>query len=496
MDAVGYFTVLSTGAQSGGCNLTIEVLYRVLHYLQDHNFKFAAKATFYGDNHTDNKTPTVLVFIAHLVKQCVFKSASLGFQPVGHGHNKVDNKNANMSKELTLDTTQAYSPARFFAALRSAFAQETAKPTIILLESVGDWSGLLADDMRALDIGRLCCSQGSGDFSRKYEFTLNAAGEVIFTYHRFLHEQAKYPRSLNEGQNYTSALYGVGQVVSTCFEPATTTWATTIMFPCGASETISLPVAGIVMFPRPGPDPPFKPRGEPMSDEWAKKLKQIKKNIDHCAEKLTVFQEYGGVLPDVYSSWSEFFAKEEILVAACSADPTGPYYRGPCLYTPSLLPTEFELAVPVVAVPAQLTPFPPYPFDPVTHPNFTGPQRAAVMESSRHPPSLQPGGLVLLKLRFGANTPATHSLPFCLAFLPADFSLLNVPDGALIKFKPFFSATEISGTWSQRNPNVDLVAPLSSIMVSDLEFTQQRKLKVISLKKIRAFVPPYELGEV
>jgi hypothetical protein len=67
-------------------------------FLQDHNYKFAARGTFYGDNHVDNKTPAVLFFLGHLVKQRVFLVASLGFQPVGHGHNKVDNKNANISK--------------------------------------------------------------------------------------------------------------------------------------------------------------------------------------------------------------------------------------------------------------------------------------------------------------------------------------------------------------------------------------------------------------
>ncbi len=70
-------------SQSSGCDLTIEVLYRILQLLQSMGYRFPGKAYFYGDNHTDIKTPAVLLFLAYLVRIGVFTEAKACFLLVG-----------------------------------------------------------------------------------------------------------------------------------------------------------------------------------------------------------------------------------------------------------------------------------------------------------------------------------------------------------------------------------------------------------------------------
>ena len=79
--------------------------------------------------------------------------------------------------------------------------------------------------------------------------------------------------------------------------------------------------------------------------------------------------------------------------------------------------------------------------------------------------------------------------------VPEHFILEAVPDAGLIKFKPYFSSSDLSVVWSQQISAVTLSAPLRSILASGLEFTQARKLKASSIKKNRSIVPHYDLGE-
>jgi len=117
------------------------------------------------------------------------------------------------------------------------------------------------------------------------------------------------------------------------------------------------------------------------------------------------------------------------------------------------------------------------------------------MEASRRPPELVSGSLVFLKLLFGAAVSITHTLPFCLAIVPEVFDLSAVPDGGpgLVDFKPYFGKSDIHCIWTQRI--LAIRSPLRTIMVSGLVFKGERKLKAASIKKIRAIVSAYELGE-
>jgi len=274
---------------------------------------------------------------------------------------------------------------------------------------------------------------------------------------------------------YMSPVHGAGQVISTTYEPTSTSWLTEVQYYSGARDTTALPVIGILMFPAGSLPSPLVPRGEKMLSEWPSKVSKIQKNIENCAEKLTIFKEAGIGMQNVASSWKLFFDEEKSKITACQEDMEGPYYRGASLYR------ELNVSDDVTRIaytpPSALTAIIPYSYDPVVHANFTSSQRLAAMEASRHPPALKGGSLVLLKLRFGTNVPSTHSLPFCLATLPLDFVTSSVPDGASVKFKPYFSTSDIGGVWSHQNPITLLQAPLRSVLVSGLEFTALRKLK-------------------
>jgi hypothetical protein len=64
---VCYVEFLGTPAQSDQCNQTIEVLDRTFHLLQSMGYRFAAEAAIQADNHTDNKTPAVMLYLSHQV---------------------------------------------------------------------------------------------------------------------------------------------------------------------------------------------------------------------------------------------------------------------------------------------------------------------------------------------------------------------------------------------------------------------------------------------
>jgi len=133
---IGSFVFTSTDAQSSGCDLTIEVLYRLLQMLQSMGYRFPGKAYFYGDNHTDIKTPAMLFFLAYLVRIGVFTHAEACFLLVGHSHLDIDQFFSVLSRYLHSKQALAISVTRFLASLREAFKREEMKPTVIEVDSV------------------------------------------------------------------------------------------------------------------------------------------------------------------------------------------------------------------------------------------------------------------------------------------------------------------------------------------------------------------------
>lgn len=185
VQGIGSFAFTSMDSQSSGCDLTIEVLYRVLQLLQSMGYRFPGKAYFYGDNHTDIKTPAVLLFLAYLVRIGVFTHAKACFLLVGHSHLDIDQFFSVLSRYLKLKHALAISLARFLAGLRSAFKREEMKPTVVEVDYVRSWTAWLKPSMQALGLERLACSQASGDAQHQYNiYSMADSGvtSVFLTY--------------------------------------------------------------------------------------------------------------------------------------------------------------------------------------------------------------------------------------------------------------------------------------------------------------------------
>ena len=124
---VGYFTFLSNDAQSSGCDLTIEVLHRLLVCLQSHGYVFDSTFNIQADNHTDNKTPAVLFFLAFLVSNGVFHVCVIAFLLVGHGHLCADQRHSVTALALSRKGSLAITPTRFRSTVVDAFTSDAKK---------------------------------------------------------------------------------------------------------------------------------------------------------------------------------------------------------------------------------------------------------------------------------------------------------------------------------------------------------------------------------
>lgn len=117
---IGYFVYKSYASSSAGCNLTTEVLYRLLAYLQDVGYRFTDELRIQADNHTDNKTPAVLFFLGWLLRTRVFSSkAKLPFLEPGHGHTEGDQKKSVSSRSIHRRDSHCISESRLDLAVRN-----------------------------------------------------------------------------------------------------------------------------------------------------------------------------------------------------------------------------------------------------------------------------------------------------------------------------------------------------------------------------------------
>lgn len=494
VNGVGYFIFLSTDAQSSGCELTMEVLYRLLITLQSHGYVFDSKFYIQADNHTDNKTPAVLFFLAYLVSLGAFHTCILAFLLVGHGHLCADQKHSINARALRSPSELPIVPSRFRQALRNGFKEDAAKPTIVEIGGVHQWSNYLRPFMEAVDLGRLACSAGSGD--AQYEYSIRRTGneqhQVGLTYKKYASEAEVYPRAWNVGAVYISEAHGPGCIASTTFCAATNTWTSEVQYHNGYSENISDPPQPIHLFP--GSAVPLgSPIFEGMASGWGDRVRAIKANIRRCEEHLTVFRNAGGI-PGVEDEWRAFFESEEAQVAACLSNPAVPWCREPESAV-SIVPTtepyehvEFQQRAPIPPPPT------PFPVDPVTHLQYTAADRAALQRAERV--SLAAGTLVLVKLKYGTTVPAHHKLPFCLAFIPeAPFDASTQPGDEPFSFPALFARGNdmATATWTNRVDGSEVRANFRSILVSGVHLTAARKLNAASTKKIMAMVSSYDL---
>jgi hypothetical protein len=489
---IGYFTFKSYASSSGGCNLTMEVLYRLFQHLQSLGYRFSGVTRIQADNHTDNKTPAVLFFLGVLVLQGAFLEVILSFLKLGHGHIYADQKNSSNSRAIHRRSSIVISESRLDMALMGAFVKAANKPIIIAVNYVRDWVAFLAPVMARINLERLACSQGSGDAQMVYRLQRQPTGGVGLTYKASMQGFELYPRRLNPGSVYTSGAHGTGSVTASAFDPNEGAWHSTVMYHTGISEVVVHPPEPIELFPEPAFIPTGVPPIEPMQPTYPDVLARAKRNIARCTAALDVFHNEA-VAPGVTQEWAAFFTQEDALVARCTATPGTPLYVGPDQYT-ALLPCIAPTGPAEVPRAAPLPP-PVFEIDPVVHAAFTSAQRTALQHAARQP-ALAAASLVLLRLPFRAQMPPEHILPVCVGRLPADFDAGAIVDGGAVSFHIYHSTARVlTGTWKESGAagQTTLGLPLRAILMSGIELTQGGKLSAASLRKITDSVLPFEL---
>lgn len=492
---IGYFTFKSYASSSGGCNLTIEVLYRLFVHLQGLGYRFTDAARIHADNHTDNKTPAVLLFLGWLIAQNVLTSAVLSFFMPGHGHGPSDQKNSCNSRAIHKAGALVISENRLDLTLKGAFKKECNKPTIVSVTHVRDWSRYFSAAMSNVGLERLACSQGSSDAQMQYMFDKGPGGSVRMTYKASLHGPEVYPRVLNVGSSFTSDAHGIGSVTASAFDSNQGLWRSTVVYHHGFSEVVVHPPGEINLFPSAELIPAGAPPIEPMQAAYPAVFGRAKRMIVKARQSLRFFNDEG-VAPGVAQEWDDFLVREAALVARCTATPDAPLYDGPSDFValhPCIPPEHpFDMAA------RRPRPPPVFNLDPVVHSGFTASERAALEAAARLPPRLIAGKCVLLRLPFAAQMPSTHILPVCVGMLPGNFHADSVPEDGFIDFRLMStSARDIAGAWKEVKGDgaAALVAkwPLRCILMSGIELTQANKLSAASMKKITSCIAPFEL---
>ena len=485
---VGYFVFLSTDAQSSGCDLTIEVIYRLLTCLQSHGYVFDSELDIQADNHTDNKTPAVLFFLAYLVSIGAFHVVVLAFLIVGHGHLCADQRHANNARALKSPNAFPIAPTRFRATLKSAFVAEAMKPTIVEVSGVRCWSDFFRPAMEHRTFERLACSGTSGDAQYLYCISRQPDGEVGLTYKKYASEDEVYPRRLQVGTVFSSEAHGAGTVVDSSFDVGSKMWVSTVAYHNGHSEEFRDPPQPIVMFPVQALIPTVAPTFESMAHDWPHKVKGIESNIRKCEEHLNIFS---GAVPGVREDWAEFLDGQHARIAICAASPQTPWCAELSTITITPTPAPYKGPVPLRSQPPPLAV--PFTVDPVTHNAYSSADRAALQREERA--TLIPGTMVVLKLKFGSLVPVHHKLPFCLAHVPASFVAAAHPDGELVTFETLFTkGTDLTMAWSAQHASCTLSAPLRSVLVSGVELTAARKLTAMSMRRMTSILSTYDLS--
>lgn len=484
---VAFFCCKSFDSQSGGSNLTIECIDRCLRCLQSFGYVFAPKLFVQGDNHTDNKTPVVLFYLADLARKEIFHKVKLSMLIVGHGHVDVDQKFAVLSRMIKRRAALVISPSRLDRAMKEAFRQASMKPILLTVDYVHDWAKYFAGPMAVVNLGRLACSEGSDNAQHSYTFKKNDLGHVCLVYKRFSAHQERYPRQYNLNSEFIGD-FGPGIVVGSEYIPSTRSWKSEVAFHNGEHAFMTHPVLGIEMFPDSTMLPCGLPGYEPMQPKWPVILANSEKNIKKCETELTVFAS-------VSSEWAEFYARQKAQIAAVEETPGSSWYQGGGLPELNRSTHDTLTATVSAAASAATSDMPPtFQVDPVTHASFSESERVRLLSGRHLHPNLLPGGLVLIRLRFGTATPTTHVLPVCIGRIPESINLSD--SGALIEFGALFTKkSDLTGTWAVGDGQLSVIkAPKFSILLSNLELTGALKLSAASLASIRSLVPSFELG--
>ena len=127
----------------GGSNFTIECILRTLRKLSEENYaaeggKLPPKLYMQLDNCSgDNKNYAILAFCNFLIDQGIFEQVEVGFLPVGHTHEDIDQGFSVLSRHLRKVDCLSFSS--FVKEDRAAFNNPLEKPNVVLVNVKRDF---------------------------------------------------------------------------------------------------------------------------------------------------------------------------------------------------------------------------------------------------------------------------------------------------------------------------------------------------------------------
>ena len=127
----------------GGSNFTVECILRTLRKLSEENYastggKLPPKLYMQLDNCSgDNKNYTILAFCNFLVDQGVFEEVEVGYLPVGHTHEDIDQAFSVLSRHLRNRDCLSFST--FVTEDKAAFSNPLETPHVELVNAKRDF---------------------------------------------------------------------------------------------------------------------------------------------------------------------------------------------------------------------------------------------------------------------------------------------------------------------------------------------------------------------
>ena len=135
-----HYFFIGNGNISGGANLNIEGLRRVLVDLCSGGAHLPRTLCVQGDNASDNKCWAVILFLAMLVYHDYVADAFLSFLVVGHTHEDIDQVFSVLSRFIKA-IGRVVDPIQFDEELSAAMENRLAHFEHVL--SILDWDGFL-----------------------------------------------------------------------------------------------------------------------------------------------------------------------------------------------------------------------------------------------------------------------------------------------------------------------------------------------------------------
>ena len=462
---VGSFAATIPAAQSDGVNATCEMLYLVMCEIQK-AFTTPRKLDVQGDNHTDNKTPAFILFLAWLIFTGVVDEATFNLLTPGHGHVDLDQLFSKWIRSIIDQYNRSVTRSRLMDSIRSSRRRSTAATTEVTMHGVRDWAGFLRPFMADVDLHRIAMSSNSGEGIYQFILKKGPGDTVLLFYKRRSVDNEVYPRPHQLGESIS-----IGEktfiIVDTKFDPVSQLWNFTAESEDDLAYNFSLPPVGIIIFGGESGKPEGMPVYEGMQAGHEASFAKAKRSLVRCFTDLSAIRDTPGAIEE----WEEYFHDEETRIALCKED-SGPYYRGPA--PPPLRAGVADVESAMALPPARA----PFAIDPVVFKPVGGSRgladadRAAFASSAarRAQRGLADGRLVALSLRLGTQYPPSHVVPFCLGLVPSGYRDVPLPS-----FPAFFSearsgGSALSGTWlAADGPAVHLAAPLSAVICSGLE---------------------------